>query len=539
LTQTTEPTRPNVLRRPRLAPPRVAVARDLSPRLFAAGVAVCTVGVAAFLSHAVTAWNPHEDEVLALFSGRGSLADLYETVFRRGGAPLHYTLAWIVAHAGGGLLGLRIVSAVFAVAAVPIVALLGARLAGRAASLVAVVVMCGSWTLLFHGVYARMYSLFLVTSALSYLALLHAIDRGGRRAWTYWTLAILATAATHTYGAIVLLSQGIYYLLVRAPVRRALVPGAVVLVLGIPLWYSDLVLAGRFDVGIGTGGARLDGPLDVFRYFFHVAGNFTAGWLWAVWPVLAVWALGFAVVARRRPRTALLAGCVFATPVVVLLAAKVGSHASPETRHMIFALPFFMLLLAVGIVRALRLPVLVAAAVGLLVWGEVAWGMKRNPEIYGHEPPIRVAARDAASAWLAQRMRSDDVLLGYDPLFLGAWEDGGDVSRTVVPRADFKLALDVLRKAPKPLGRAYFVFDASDTNNWRRRLYVPAIVPPEGGFEAHAFGPFLVLRTTAPTRTVRGFLVRAEQAELVGKSIYAGDADVNYDTVHRALEALH
>jgi hypothetical protein len=539
LTQTTRPARPALLQRPRPAPARVAAARDLPPRLFAAGVAVCTIGVAAFLSHAVTAWNPHEDEVLALFAGRGSLGDLYQTVFRRGGAPLHYTIAWVVAHTGGGLLGLRIVSAIFAVLAVPLVALLGARLAGRATSLLAVVLMCGSWTLLFHGVYARMYSLFLVTSALSYLALLRAMEKRGKRDWAFWAVAILATAATHTYGAIVLASQGAYYLLVRAPLRRAIVPAAVVLVLGIPLWYSDVVLAGRYDIGVGAGGSKLDGPVDVFRYFFHVAGNFTAGWPWAVWPVLAGWAVGGIVLARSRPRTALLAGSVFATPLVVFLAAKVGSHASPETRHMIFALPFCRLLLAAGIRRVFRLPVLVVAVVAVLVWGEVAWGVKRNPEIYGDEPPIREAARNAASAWLAGTMRPDDVLLGYDPLFLGAWEKGGDVSRTVVPRADFKLALDVLRKAPKPLGRAYFVFDASDTNNWRRRLYVPALVPPEGGFEAQAFGPFLVLRTTGPTRTVRGFLVRAEQAELVGKSIYAGDADVNYDTVHRALEALH
>ncbi len=420
----------------------------------------------------------------------------------------------------------------------PVVAWLGVRLVGRLPTLIATVLLSASWTLLFHGVYARMYSLFLVTSALSYLALLRAIERGGRRDWAWWVLAILATAATHTYGAIVLVSQGLYYLAMRAPVRRALVPVALVAAVGIPLWYSDIVLAGRYDVGVGGGGSKLSGPGDVFRYFFHVAGNFTAGWAWAVWLVLVGVAVGAWRLARVRRRTALLAGCVFLTPVAVFLAAKVGSSASPETRHMIFALPFFLLLLAVGILHSFRPPLLVLLAVGALVWGEVAWGMQRNPELYRAEWPYREAARNAGSAWLAQVMRPDDVLLGYDPLFLGAWEQGGDVSRTVVPRADTKLALEVLRGVQKPLGRAYFVFDASDNNNWRRRLYVPAIVPPGGGFEAHAFGPFLVLRTTGPTRTARGFLERAVQAELLGKDIYAGDADVNYVTVAQALHAV-
>ena len=108
-----------------------------------------------------------------------------------------------------------------------------------------------------------------------------------------------------------------------------------------------------------------------------------------------------------------------------------------------------------------------------------------------------------------------------------------------MPRADTKLALEVLRGAPKPLGRAYFVFDASDNNNWRRRLYVPAVFPePAAAFEVRAFGPFLVVRTRGPVRTARGFLERASEAELVGKRLYMGDADINYATVTVALRRL-
>lgn len=508
-------------------------------RLYAGVVSLCTVAVAAFLSFAVTAWPPHEDETLALFSGRGTLTELYETVFRRGGAPLHFTISWVVAHTGGGLLGLRIVSAIFAVASVPVVALLCRRLAGRLPAMLVSVLLAGSWTLLFHGVYARMYSLFLFTSALSYLALLRALERGGRRAWTFWALAILATTATHTYGAIVIASQGIYALAVRTPWRRLVVPFGAVLVLGIPLWYSDLVLAGRYGVGVGTGGAKLRGPIDVLRYFLHVAGDFTAGWTWAVWPIVACAAVGLALLARARARPALLAGCVFATPFLVFVGARVGGSAAPETRHMIFALPFFLLLVAVGMLRILRYPALAAVAALALCYGEVEWGIHKNPELYRGEPAIRVDARESASRWLAGLMRRNDVLLGYNPLFLGAWEDGGAVSRTVVPRADPKLALEVLRAAPKPLGRAIFVFDASDTNNWRRRLSISAELPfPREAFTAHAWGPFLVLRTRRPVRTPAEFLERAEAVQILGKGLYLGDADVNLVTARRSLRLL-
>src|SRR5512132_2665250 len=165
-------------------------AAELGLRTFWLGVAGCTLAVAAFLLARLTAWPPHEDETLALFVGRGSLPHVLETVHgKRGGAPLHFLIAWAVGEAGGGLRALRFFSALFAVGSIPVVALLARRLAGRTAALVACVVMAASWMLLFHGIYARMYSLFLFTSALSYLALLAAAEHGGWRRWTLWGLA--------------------------------------------------------------------------------------------------------------------------------------------------------------------------------------------------------------------------------------------------------------------------------------------------------------------------------------------------------------
>ena len=88
---------------------------------------------------------------------------------------------------------------------------------------------------------------------------------------------------------------------------------------------------------------------------------------------------------------------------------------------------------------------------------------------------------------------------------------------------------------PKPLGHALFVFDASDNNNIAPRMRINLQFPGgTGRWEAWTFGPFLILRTLDPTRTVETYLQRARDAQLVGKRLYLGDADVNYDTVWRA-----
>jgi hypothetical protein len=534
---------------PRSAAPRLqgtlGARAELSVGAFWTGIAVCTVAVAAFVLAQLHAWPPHEDETLALFVGRHSLGDLLEIVLgRRGGAPLHFLLSFVVVHLGGGLGALRLLSALFAVASVPLVGLLGARLSGRTAGLAAAALASGSWVLLFHGVYGRMYSLFLFTSALSYLALLRALDTGGRSRWALWGLAIVATVATHPYGALVLASQGIF-VLVRLRGRRlreAVAAFAAIGIVCIPFWRTDLVLAGRFDVGVGGGGQKLGGTLPVLRYLRIAAGDLSVGYGAVLVVVLALAALGLVELARTRPGSAVLVGVVFATPTAMFLVASFGSQTSPESRHLIFALPFFSTLVAVALVRLGRLrhraaPALALVALAALVALEVAWGHHKTPLLFRGEAPARVHARDAASDWLAATGRPDDILFGYDPLYLGAWERDRVSSQPVVPRADPKLALAALASARKPLGRGVWVFDASDTNNYEQKLTIPLRLPsPYAAFEARVFGPFLVIRTRAPTRTIPRYLALSLAVEALGQQLFIGDADVNVDTVRRAAK---
>lgn len=499
---------------------------------FRAATGVLTAVVAGALAWLLELWPPHEDEALALFVGRGSLGDVLHTVIaERGGAPLHFLLAWAVVHLGGGLTALRLVSLVFAVASVPLMALLGARLADRATGVVAAAFASASWVFLFHGIFGRMYSLFLFTSLLSFLALL-------ARRYVLWGIALVLLLASHPYAVLVVAAQGLYVVL-SARDRRAFLTLGAVAVAGFPFWWADVVLRNRFDVGVGGGGRRLGSPASVGRYLWSVAGDFSSHeHVWAI-ALFALALVGAGLLVRRNRSAAVLTGCVIVVPALAFMLATLRSTTSPEARHLIFALPFYSVLLALPLVTLARAGVAyaaVAAAIGVLVVvGEVRWAHAKTPELLDGDPAGEAHARDEAAAWLASTSRPDDVLLGYEPVFLRAWERNRAFSDHVLPRADPALFADALKGVHEPLGRGIWVFDASDTTNAEERSTIARELPePASEFEGHVYGPYLVIRTRRPLRTRSRYIAVAERVLRVGRSLQINDADVNLHTIVQA-----
>jgi hypothetical protein len=536
--------------------PLIEVATDPSPLArartrvreldaFWAGTTAVAATLAAVLGWFLRTWPPHEDEALALFVGRGSLGHVLHTVVtERGGAPLHFAFAWLVVHLGGGLTGLRLVSLLFAVASVPLIELLGARLADRAVGVVAAALASGSWVLMFHGIYGRMYSLFLFTSLLSFLALLSALDHGGRGRFALWGLALLLMLASHPYAALVVAAQGLFVVLRRKRLRPALMTLAAVGIAGIPFWWADFVLRDRFGVGVGGGGPELGSPTSVLHYFWWVAGDFSAGHrAWST-PVLVLALVGTMLLWRRRPESVGLFACVVAVPGLAFMLATLNSTASPEARHLIFALPFFSVLLAVPLVevgrRGGRLGTAVAmTAVVVLLVGEVRWTHEKTPPIFDGDPPGETRARDAAGAWLASTYRPSDVLLGYEPVYLQAWEQNRSFSGHTLPRADPALLASALKEIPEPLGRGVWVFDASDTTNVKERQTIRYALPtPQAAFEARAYGPFLVIRSRNPLGTRANYVAVSEEVMRLGRTLEIGDADINLRALLRAESRL-
>jgi mannosyltransferase len=513
--------------------------------VFWAAVTAIACALAGVLGWLLGRWPPHEDETLALFVGRRSFGDAMHTVIaERGGAPLHFAIAWAVVHLGGGLTALRVVSLVFAAASVPLIGLLGARLADRGVGFAAALLAAGSWGMLFQGIYGRMYSLFLVTSLLSFLALLTALDRGGWRRFALWGLALLLVLASHPYAALVFAAQALFVILRRTRLRAALTTLAVVAVAGIPFWWADLVLRDRFDVGLGGGGRRLGSPASVLHYLWWVAGDFSAGHhAWSA-PVLLLALAGALLLARRRRGGVLLTASVVVVPALTFMVATLHSTVSPEARHLIFALPFFSILLAVPLVAVGRVRppitgVVAVVAVGVLLVGEVRWAHRKTPPLFDGDPHGEVRARDSAAAWLASTARPDDVLLGYEPLYLLAWERNRSFSNHVLPRADPSLFANALKDIPEPIGRGVWVLDASDTTNVTERQSIPFVLPrPRRAFEGRAFGPYLVIRSRAPLGTRSSYLDAATKVMRLGRTLGIGDADVNLGTIRQARSRL-
>jgi 4-amino-4-deoxy-L-arabinose transferase-like glycosyltransferase len=513
--------------------------------IFWAGTVAVTAALGGVLGWFLHARAPHEDETLALFVGRGSFGDLLHTVItERGGAPLHFAFAWVVVHLGGGLGALRVVSLVFAVASVPLIALLGARLADRTVGLVAAALASGTWVMIFHGSFGRMYSLLLFTSLLSFLALLAALAGGGRRRFALWGLALLALLASHPYAVLVAAAQVLFVVLRRERVRAAFLTLAAVGVVGIPFWWADIVLRDRFDVGVGGGGRRLGSVGSVLDYLRWASGDFSAGHdVWSI-PVLLLALAGAVLLARRRSTSLLLTACVIGVPAIAFMVATLGSSTSPESRHLIFALPFFSMLLAVPLVALARLRAPLTAALALvtvaaLVLGEVRWAHEKTPQLFDGDPAGEGSARDAAAAWLAATARSDDVLLGYDPVFLRAWERNRSFSVNAIPRADPVLLSAALKDVPEPLGRGVWVFDASDTANvWERQTIRFALPKPKSSFEGRVYGPYLVIRSREPLGTRARWVEVSEDVMRLGRTLRITDADVNLQALLHAESRL-
>jgi hypothetical protein len=102
---------------------------------------------------------------------------------------------------------------------------------------------------------------------------------------------------------------------------------------------------------------------------------------------------------RLERDTAYLVACVIGTPIAAMLVARLGSSAAPETRHLIFTLPFFMLVLAFAIVTLARRRgrAILYFGVAAVVVAQVGWAYEKSPELFQGDPAARVAAREAAA----------------------------------------------------------------------------------------------------------------------------------------------
>ena len=399
----------------------------------------------AFLLVQLTAWPPHEDETLALFVGRGSMPGLSRRCSASAAARRSTSCSpGSSAHTGGGLRRCGSSRRSSPSASVPVVALLAggsragttalvrlrrARRAGCCSSTGSTRACTASSSSRARSRTSRCCTRPSTAGGGAWAAL-----GGSRRALR--RVASVRRARRRVAGAV-----GARHARAGCASRcpRSRPSGSSAL----PFWYTDLVLAKRFDVGVGGGGGKLNGPLDVLDYLVRRAAT--------SWPAgasrsaraAARRASGFVALARRSSR-----GSAARRVRVRGAGDRVPDGADrlvggPESRHLIFTFPFFALLVALGLLRFGRIaPVAIVAACG----GGRA-GLGAQP----HAAPLR--RRACVTAGRAGRCvergsretsRPNDILFGYDPLFLRRRVERHRFSSTVIPRADPVLALDAL-----------------------------------------------------------------------------------------------
>ena len=391
-------------------------ALPLAPLLALAGL---TAALLARLWPDVAGKPFHEDEAVAgLISARPLGEMLHTVVLDRGGAPLHFLLAHAALSIDTTPEALRWVSVVFALATVPLCYDLVRRIDGRTAGLVAAALAATSQLLLVYGTFGRMYSLFAFASALSADAFVWALAKPRRKTALIAATAALVPLAVHPFGAFLLGAEAVVALLLwRGRNVRAALPVLLVGALAIPLLLADLRLSERYAP---EAGRNLDSGMPAGDAALRALGGAAGG----TGLVLAAFVLfacaGAFVLALRRPAIAALALLAVAVPppaLALLSALEIGSdRLSP--RHLIFLLPLWIMLVAVGVARAAaRLPFAARVAALAAVVGAAAFAPSAVSEPRTI-PTGTERAVAAPSAWLASRIAPGDVLYPYSPLFL-------------------------------------------------------------------------------------------------------------------------
>jgi mannosyltransferase len=365
---------------PSVDDPGTADARSDGARAARRGWAAVAVGVVVAVGIAVRLRSPSAlwlDEAISVSISGLPLTDIPAALRRDGAPPLYAVALWAWERlVGDGPTEVRWLSALFGIAALPVAAVAGGRLAGRAGAVAALLLLATSPFAVYYSSEARMYSLVILLVLCGVLALddylrrprplggvLVAIVTAALALTHYWTLFLLAVVA----GALLARAW-------RAGSRRD--AGAVAWMAGggllflpwLPAFLYQFTHTGTpwgspagFGAALSTV-AEWSGGTGATSRLLAVVLLLLAG-VGATATAMAGWRLELDL--RGRPPGRGLAVVGAATLVLALLVGQV-TGAAFAARYTSVVLPLFLLLAAVGVARLsarLRTAVLAVAVV--------------------------------------------------------------------------------------------------------------------------------------------------------------------------------
>ena len=186
------------------------------------------------------------DEMSTLYLTQGrSLSDVLSLVSSDAeiSPPLYFVLAWLSLKMGSAPELVRAPSLIAGTISIPLVYMLGARLIGRSAGVVAAAVVALSPLMIFYSGDGRSYALMVALLLASTLAMLEAVRGGSARWWGAYALSSCLAMYTHYTAAAVLIGQLAWVLWAHPDARRAAIlsnlGAAVLFVPWIPSFLRD------------------------------------------------------------------------------------------------------------------------------------------------------------------------------------------------------------------------------------------------------------------------------------------------------------
>jgi mannosyltransferase len=306
-------------------------------------------------------WFDEADTVSILHTSLGGLltrVPRWETT-----PPFYFVLAWLWAHLFGyGEAGLRSLSALAGVIAVPVGYAAGAKLFSRRVGVIVAALIACNPLLVWYSQEARAYSLLVLLTSVALLAFAHLRVRPTTRWMIIWVVAAALALATHYYAALAIVPEAIF-LLVRHRRSRPVLVG----VLAIAAWELPFVAIAlrQLQHNLGTSNwinrvSLLQRVELLFKEFAIGHSGPASGWLMLVSAIVAgagAW-LALTRASRDERRSIVFVVVLAAGALGIVIALIVLGFDQLNTRNLL------ALWLPVGLVIAAGLGVRRAGALG-------------------------------------------------------------------------------------------------------------------------------------------------------------------------------
>lgn len=258
---------------------------------------------------------------------------------------------WI--HGGLSETWLRLPSALFGIASVPLLYIVARRLAPASVALASAALLTFSPAHVYYSQEARSYTLTIFLVLLSSYFFVSAVEAGRRRDWVLWTVLGILAFYSHYFAALVLVAQAFSLLFRKASIttwKRVFLCGFLILAAAMP-GLTYVFRASPENLHFIWMPQATPGEI------WHLARFFGGSGVKALLS-LTLWIAGLVAIARTRRRDAeafwhgmLIVSWAVLPPVITALLSL--RHPIFMQRYLIFSLPAMILLAAVGM-TALR-----------------------------------------------------------------------------------------------------------------------------------------------------------------------------------------